>query len=77
MPFQAGKVAYHAGKTENDNPYICGTTKLGNPKMTEEGYDWLAGFNSCKARKATEAEVATAATVDVSRFRRKSNRYYR
>jgi hypothetical protein len=78
--FEAGKLAFSEGKSECDNPYICGTTKLGNPKFSDQeaGAEWLAGYISAKpARAATEEELQAAAQVDVSRFRRRSNRHYR
>lgn len=76
-PFEEGQAAFAAGKTEQDNPYICGQTKLGNTKFAEGGQDWLAGWIAAKpVRKAGKAEIEAAARVDVSRFRRKSNRYY-
>jgi hypothetical protein len=75
--FLAGKRAFLEGKTENDNPHIIGQTKLGNNRLTEEGIDWHDGFTSAKpARVCSAAENAAAASLDVSRFRRKSNRYY-
>ena len=43
-PYELGREAALAGKTEADNPYICGKTKLGNPKMAEGGWDWFAGY---------------------------------
>ena len=77
--FEAGKTAYLAGKLASDNPYICGVTKLGAPKFSDAdlGADWERGFISgAPVRKASKAEFDAAAQVDVSRFRRKSNRYY-
>jgi hypothetical protein len=75
--FEAGKLAFLSGKTENDNPHIIGKTALGNNRFSESGADWLAGFNSAKpARIASKAELQAAATVDVKRFRRRSNRNY-
>jgi hypothetical protein len=75
--FDAGRQAYHAGKKETDNPHIIGKTKLGNLKLSDEGHDWLAGYTNAKPpRIASKAEVDAAVSVDVRRFRRKSNRYY-
>jgi hypothetical protein len=77
-PYEIGFDAHHDGKTENDNPFWDGKrTKLGNPVLGEDAVDWLAGFNSRKSRVASEIEMRAAASVDVSRFRRKSNRSYR
>jgi hypothetical protein len=76
-PFEAGKIAQLSGKTQNDNPYLTGEfTKLGNPKMTEEGHEWINGFNSVIVRKCSKEEILAADKVDISRFKRKSNRYY-
>lgn len=77
--FQNGRAAYHEGKPISDNPYICGTTKLGNPKFSDfdAGSDWDNGYRSEIKRFATKEEIAHAAAMDVSRFRRKSNLYYR
>jgi hypothetical protein len=76
--YEAGRKAYHSGKSEHDNPHIIGKTKLGNPKFSDEGHDWLAGYNDAKPpRVASKREKDAAASVDVSPFRRKSNRYYK
>jgi hypothetical protein len=76
--FKAGRLAYHGGKSETDNPHIIGRTKLGNLKLSDKGHDWLSGYTSAKpARVPSRKELAAAASVDVRRFRRKSNRYYR
>lgn len=76
--FQAGMNAAKEGKKDSDNPYICGTTKLGSVKFSEGGIDWDNGFRSMQpARKASKEEIQAAASVDVSRFRKKFNRYYR
>lgn len=75
--FEAGKQAFISGKTEQDNPYLTGEfTKLGSAKMTEEGHDWLNGFCSMIKRVASKEEIQAASNVDITRFRRKSNRYY-
>lgn len=75
--FEIGRQAALGGKGISENPYTCGTTKLGNIKLTENGVEWEAGFNSAiPARFADEKEMASARLLDVSRFRRKSNRYY-
>ena len=74
--FEAGIEACKSGKTENDNPFIIGKTKLGNNKLSEDGIEWLNGFVSAIKRVATQKEMQVAAQYDVSRFRRKSNRYY-
>lgn len=74
-PFEAGKIAKASGKSSDENPYIVGYTKLGAPKLSEEGHDWQAGFASV-GRVASKEEVEAARSVEVSRFRRKSNRYY-
>ena len=45
-PYQAGFNAFHAGLTEDQNPFIQGRTKLGNPRLAEGGEDWAAGWTS-------------------------------
>jgi len=75
--YKDGMKAAKEGKQASDNPYICGTTKLGSIKFSEGGIDWDNGFRSMQpARKASEKEIQAAASVDVSRFRKKSNRFY-
>lgn len=74
-PFEAGKIAKAAGKTSTDNPYIVGYTKLGSPKLSEDGVEWQNGFGSV-GRECSKKEMDAARELDVSRFRRKSNRYY-
>jgi hypothetical protein len=79
-PFTSGQEAFRAGQSESDNPYICGTTKMGSPKFSdaEAGAAWYAGWVSVKpARVASTKELAAADAVNVSRFRRKSNRHYK
>jgi hypothetical protein len=74
---EAGKQAFFNGLTLADNPHTCGVTKLGNVKLTEEGVDWERGYLSVKpARIASAKEMADSRKLDVSRFRRKSNRSY-
>ena len=77
MSFEAGKRAALEGKSLQDNPHTCGFTKLGNMKLTEEGIEWENGFRSATKRIASKEEIQAAANVDISRFRRKSNRYYK
>lgn len=75
--FLEGKQAAAQGKSVDDNPYFTGEfTKLGTPRLSEDGHAWREGFGSI-GRRATAKEVANAEELDVSRFRRKSNRYYR
>lgn len=74
--FEAGRQAKLSGKARSDNPHITGYTKLGAAKLSEEGIAWEQGFNSI-GRVASDAEMQAARKVDVSRFRRKSNRHYR
>jgi len=76
MTFEAGKKAKLEGKFAKDNPYIIGYTKLGNPKLSEEGLEWERGFYSI-GRIASKKEMENAAQYDVSRFKRKSNNYYK
>jgi len=74
MNYEAGRAARWAGKPWSDNPYLSGTTKLGNPTFSDRdaGSDWERGWHDAVARKASEAEVRAAASVDVRRFRRRS-----
>jgi hypothetical protein len=76
MSFEAGKQAALNGKSLSDNPHTCGFTKLGSVKLTEEGIEWQNGFNSTVCRVASQKETQAARSVDVSRFKRKSNRHY-
>lgn len=73
--FEAGKKAKQDGKTNLDNPHIIGYTKLGSPKLSEEGLEWQSGFASV-GRICSNKEVSDSHKYDVSRFRRKSNKYY-
>jgi hypothetical protein len=77
--FQVGFAAGKSGAPSTSNPFIAGTTKLGAPKFSDfdEGSAWAAGWQSAQpARVAGKAELAAAASVEVSRFRRKANRCY-
>lgn len=75
--FTQGRAAALAGQPVTNNPYLTGeTTKLGTPKMTDEGYDWLAGYKDATPRKTTKIEKEAAVALDVTRFRRKANRFY-
>ena len=75
--YEFGKQAFAEGKSLHDNPYTCGLTKLGNVKLTEEGIEWERGFLTAKPlRQASKEELLAANRVDVSRFRRKPNRFY-
>jgi hypothetical protein len=73
--FEAGKVAKQTGASVESNPHCTGFTKLGAMKLTDEGLEWERGFYSV-ARIATKKEIADAELMDISKFRRKSNRYY-
>lgn len=56
------------------------STKLGNVRFSdfEAGSDWDNGFRSMQpARVASQKEIQAAQSVDVSRFRKKANRYYK
>ena len=77
MSYEAGKKAALEGKTLADNPPTCGFTKLGNIKLTEEGVEWQNGFNSTISRVASQKEMTAARSVDISKFKRKSNNYYK
>lgn len=78
MSFEAGKQAFFEGKSLADNPYTNGFTKLGNIKLTEEGLEWERGFFSVKpARIPSAKEIADSCKLDISRFKRKSNNYYK
>lgn len=67
---QLGVLAHKAGEPITANPF---------PRNSEEAGAWADGWRSqIPARTASVKEVAEAAQLtDVSRFRRKSNRYYR
>lgn len=78
-PFEAGRAAALSGHPIDSNPFICGTTKLGNPKFSdlELGAAWEDGHKSAiPPRICSEAENAAARSVDPRRFRRKDNRCY-
>lgn len=86
----AGRSAYeigfddHAeGKTLDQNPFWNGEfTKFGNRKIGEESparewqNGWEARQQSTQPRVASKEEIQAAANVDISRFRRKSNKHY-
>ncbi len=75
--FPEGKLAAEQGKSSADNPYFTGEfTKLGTPKLSDAGHEWRDGFGSV-GRHCTAKEIAAAADLDVARFRRKANRFYR
>jgi hypothetical protein len=77
-PYEIGFDDHAAGKTLDQNPFWNGElTKLGSRKFSEEAIEWENGFRSRMVRAVSAKEVADAAKVDVSRFRRKSNRHYR
>jgi hypothetical protein len=75
--FAEGQEAGKAGKLYGDNPYFNGFTKLGSPKFGEGADEWEAGRCNAYTRWATKKELADAEAMDISKFRRKSNRYYR
>lgn len=78
--FKAGTQAFKDGKKIAENPYNNGFTKLGNVRFSdfEAGSDWDNGFRSMQPdRVANQKEIQAAQSVDVSRFRKKSNRYYK
>lgn len=77
--FEAGREAFAKGKTEADNPYLFGKTKLGAPKFSdrEAGCDWHNGWLSAKPmRIASAKEMAAARSVDVRNYRAKKRNYY-
>jgi hypothetical protein len=73
--FEEGKVAKQTGASVESNPHCIGFTKLGAMKLSDEGLEWERGFYSVQ-RWATKKELADADLADISKFRRKSNRYY-
>ena len=73
--FEEGKIAKQAGYLVESNPHCIGFTKLGAMKLTDEGLEWERGFYSV-TRVATAKELSDAECMDISKFRRKSNRYY-
>jgi hypothetical protein len=81
-PFEVGFDDHADGKTVDSNPYWNGErTKLGAPKLSEDAREWQNGFEAraiqSRGRACSDAEIRAAASVDVTRFRRKSNRHYR
>jgi len=69
LAFLEGKQAAAQGKRPEDNPYFTGEfTKLGTPKLSDDGHAWREGFASV-GRRATPKEVADAAAMHVG-FRR-------
>lgn len=72
--FHDGLDARNAGQSVNDNPHVVGYTKLGAPKLSDEGREWERGFYSVP-RVATAREVAAAtALTDVGQFRSRHRR---
>lgn len=78
-PYEIGFDDNADGKMLDQNPFWNGEfTKFGNRRLSEEGIEWENGFRSrIPPRKCTDKEIREAAKVDVTRFRRKSNRYYK
>jgi hypothetical protein len=75
-PYEVGFDDHADGKTRDQNPYWNGErTKLGAPKLSEDALEWERGW-AARPRPTTQKERDEAAKVDVSRFRRKSNRHY-
>lgn len=69
LVFLEGKQAAAQGKSLKDNPYFTGEfTKLGTPKLSEDGHVWCEGFTSV-GRRATPKEVSDAIKLNVG-FRR-------
>ncbi len=64
---QEGREAFAVGKSLSDNPYVVGFTKLGSPKLSEDGIEWEQGYASV-GRAASRHEIEAAATVNVSQF---------
>ena len=71
MSFEAGKQAFFNGLTLADNPHICGVTKLGNVKLTEEGVNWERGYLSVKP-----ARIASAKEIMLIRLRHTAAKTY-
>lgn len=77
-PYEVGFDDHHDGKTITDNPYWNGEfTKLGARRLSDDARDWENGFNSRNLRIVSQKEINAAAKVDISRFRRKANNYYK
>ena len=74
-PFELGRLARLSGIAQNANPHVIGTTKLGAPKLNEEGVEWAQGWASVP-RTVSVAEAADAQRYELHQYRRKSNRYY-
>lgn len=63
-----GKQAAAQGKALSDNPYFTGEfTKLGTPKLSDEGHLWNEGFQSV-GRRASAKEVADAQAYELRNF---------
>ena len=77
MSYEAGKQAALNNKTLSDNPHTNGFTKLGNVRLTEAGIEWETSFkDTMPAHVASKAEIQASKSVDISHFKRKSNKYY-
>ncbi|RPH72676.1 MAG: hypothetical protein EHM78_01895 [Myxococcaceae bacterium] len=75
-PFEFGRMACLSGLSQSANPHVTGHTKLGAPKLSEDGVEWASGWASVP-RAVSKADEAAARRYDLSPYRRKSNRYYR
>ena len=67
----AGRAAFSAGVSREDNPHIIGRTSRGSLVFDAagRGEDWDHGYTSAApARLCTDAENRAAATVDAARF---------
>lgn len=77
-PYEVGFDDNAAGKSLNDNPYWNGEfTKLGSRRLSDDAREWENGFNSRIVRKVTAKDEAAWQSINPSRFKRKSNRYYK
>lgn len=71
--FLEGKQAASNGKTLSDNPHVIGLTKLGAPRLSEDGIEWQAGFADFP-RPSTAKEIADAARMSIHQFGRRYKR---
>lgn len=76
----AGRAAFAAGLSREDNPHITGRTSRGSLVFDADGRgaDWDHGYTSAApARRCTDAENRAAATVDASRFGKRRARNWK
>jgi len=76
----AGRAAFIAGLSREDNPHLTGRTPRGALVFDANGRgeDWDHGFvSAAPARHCTDAENRAAATVDASRYGKRRAKNWR